>query len=160
MNGKVHQVIVNAGERGRNRTYNLVIKSHLLCQLSYAPVRGGMDGKRMLPTATIAFLPSESGVPANGFDGKSGYTNGEIFGAFRSGRAVANPFAPMRNYRLSSHHFDQSFFEFDSQYALCHHCKFIEVRCLPGFFPPARTLHARYADIPGPGIHPSYKFID
>jgi hypothetical protein len=25
------------GERGRNRTYNLVIKSHLLCQLSYAP---------------------------------------------------------------------------------------------------------------------------
>jgi hypothetical protein len=26
-----------AGERGRNRTYNLVIKSHLLCQLSYAP---------------------------------------------------------------------------------------------------------------------------
>jgi hypothetical protein len=28
-----------SGERGRNRTYNLVIKSHLLCQLSYAPVR-------------------------------------------------------------------------------------------------------------------------
>ena len=26
-----------SGERGRNRTYNLVIKSHLLCQLSYAP---------------------------------------------------------------------------------------------------------------------------
>ena len=29
-----------AGERGRNRTYNLLIKSQLLCQLSYAPVRG------------------------------------------------------------------------------------------------------------------------
>ena len=29
-----------AGERGGNRTYNLVIKSHLLCQLSYAPVQG------------------------------------------------------------------------------------------------------------------------
>src|SRR5580693_4385188 len=28
----------SGGERGRNRTYNLVIKSHLLCQLSYAPV--------------------------------------------------------------------------------------------------------------------------
>ena len=26
------------GERGRNRTYNLLIKSQLLCQLSYAPV--------------------------------------------------------------------------------------------------------------------------
>jgi hypothetical protein len=28
------------GERGRNRTYNLLIKSQLLCQLSYAPTRG------------------------------------------------------------------------------------------------------------------------
>ncbi len=27
----------NNGERGRNRTYNLLIKSQLLCQLSYAP---------------------------------------------------------------------------------------------------------------------------
>ncbi len=27
----------NYGERGRNRTYNLLIKSQLLCQLSYAP---------------------------------------------------------------------------------------------------------------------------
>ncbi len=30
-----------SGERGRNRTFNLVIKSHLLCQLSYAPVPVG-----------------------------------------------------------------------------------------------------------------------
>jgi hypothetical protein len=29
------------GERGRNRTYNLLIKSQLLCQLSYAPVPAG-----------------------------------------------------------------------------------------------------------------------
>ena len=28
------------GERGRNRTYNLLIKSQLLCQLSYAPLLG------------------------------------------------------------------------------------------------------------------------
>ena len=27
----------DSGERGRNRTYNLLIKSQLLCQLSYAP---------------------------------------------------------------------------------------------------------------------------
>ena len=26
-----------SGERGRNRTYNLLIKSQLLCQWSYAP---------------------------------------------------------------------------------------------------------------------------
>jgi hypothetical protein len=28
------------GERGRNRTFNLLIKSQLLCQLSYAPING------------------------------------------------------------------------------------------------------------------------
>jgi hypothetical protein len=28
------------GERGRNRTFNLLIKSQLLCQLSYAPHDG------------------------------------------------------------------------------------------------------------------------
>ena len=27
-----------SGERGRNRTFNLLIKSQLLCQLSYAPM--------------------------------------------------------------------------------------------------------------------------
>ena len=31
------QRVENDGERGRNRTYNLLIKSQLLCQLSYAP---------------------------------------------------------------------------------------------------------------------------
>lgn len=31
------------GERGRNRTFNLLIKSQLLCQLSYAPFVGIVD---------------------------------------------------------------------------------------------------------------------
>lgn len=30
------------GERGRNRTFNLLIKSQLLCQLSYAPDSVGL----------------------------------------------------------------------------------------------------------------------
>src|SRR5258708_39483241 len=34
------QVIEKDGERGRNRTFNLLIKSQLLCQLSYAPSVG------------------------------------------------------------------------------------------------------------------------
>src|SRR5215831_6668200 len=33
-------LIIN-GERGRNRTFNLLIKSQLLCQLSYAPACKG-----------------------------------------------------------------------------------------------------------------------
>ena len=41
-----------SGERGRNRTYNLLIKSQLLCQLSYAPTVG-ISGKAR--TKIIAF---------------------------------------------------------------------------------------------------------
>ena len=37
------------GERGRNRTYNLLIKSQLLCQLSYAPARGFLKLARLSP---------------------------------------------------------------------------------------------------------------
>ena len=33
-------LILKSGERGRNRTFNLLIKSQLLCQLSYAPTVG------------------------------------------------------------------------------------------------------------------------
>ena len=33
------EVVEEVGERGRNRTFNLLIKSQLLCQLSYAPAR-------------------------------------------------------------------------------------------------------------------------
>src|ERR1039457_4904863 len=35
------------GERGRNRTFNLLIKSQLLCQLSYAP-EGGLHAESKL----------------------------------------------------------------------------------------------------------------
>jgi hypothetical protein len=32
------KLLKRIGERGRNRTFNLLIKSQLLCQLSYAPL--------------------------------------------------------------------------------------------------------------------------
>jgi hypothetical protein len=44
------QVLEKDGERGRNRTFNLLIKSQLLCQLSYAPF---VEGKNLL----AAFVP-------------------------------------------------------------------------------------------------------
>jgi hypothetical protein len=37
MDGGQSQLVDKVGERGRNRTFNLLIKSQLLCQLSYAP---------------------------------------------------------------------------------------------------------------------------
>jgi hypothetical protein len=39
------EVVDKDGERGRNRTYNLLIKSQLLCQLSYAPTVGNLAGR-------------------------------------------------------------------------------------------------------------------
>jgi hypothetical protein len=47
------------GERGRNRTFNLLIKSQLLCQLSYAPLlwnRSDEDIKRSSVSVTQALL--------------------------------------------------------------------------------------------------------
>ena len=38
--GRSAKCFVFYGERGRNRTFNLLIKSQLLCQLSYAPFTG------------------------------------------------------------------------------------------------------------------------
>ena len=40
-----------SGERGRNRTYNLLIKSQLLCQLSYAPTVGNLPSGQILIVA-------------------------------------------------------------------------------------------------------------
>jgi hypothetical protein len=41
------------GERGRNRTYNLLIKSQLLCQLSYAPVFARDTFDQVVPSRRI-----------------------------------------------------------------------------------------------------------
>ena len=43
------------GERGRNRTYNLLIKSQLLCQLSYAPFEDSAKVGRMVVTTGATF---------------------------------------------------------------------------------------------------------
>ena len=35
------EIVIDFGGRGRNRTYNLSVKSRMLCQLSYASMRAG-----------------------------------------------------------------------------------------------------------------------
>jgi hypothetical protein len=47
---KYGQVLEKNGERGRNRTFNLLIKSQLLCQLSYAPGKGFRELQYLGPT--------------------------------------------------------------------------------------------------------------
>ena len=44
------------GERGRNRTFNLLIKSQLLCQLSYAPTVGiSREGQTKIIASVFRF---------------------------------------------------------------------------------------------------------
>src|SRR5712675_3260397 len=45
------ELLIKDGERGRNRTYNLLIKSQLLCQLSYAPTVGNRTGGQFVIVA-------------------------------------------------------------------------------------------------------------
>jgi hypothetical protein len=57
-------LILKIGERGRNRTFNLLIKSQLLCQLSYAPFAFGMKrgaSEEDDISVTQAILPSGNG---------------------------------------------------------------------------------------------------
>ena len=47
-----------SGERGRNRTFNLLIKSQLLCQLSYAP-RNDSTATAEFPAGSLAETASK-----------------------------------------------------------------------------------------------------
>jgi hypothetical protein len=60
------------GERGRNRTFNLLIKSQLLCQLSYAPLCGwettekkDASGEDLHNINTMPLIPVGSRRPGN-----------------------------------------------------------------------------------------------
>ena len=58
------------GERGRNRTFNLLIKSQLLCQLSYAPtcVGGTANGGHVdYSSARIDLETSDTPIRATVF---------------------------------------------------------------------------------------------
>ena len=54
--------VFESGERGRNRTYNLLIKSQLLCQLSYAPELGTKTWRGRCQLPTFFIVPQESAM--------------------------------------------------------------------------------------------------
>jgi integrase len=55
------EVVEEDGERGRNRTYNLLIKSQLLCQLSYAPTVGmWLVGRTKIIASSGSFSQEEA----------------------------------------------------------------------------------------------------
>ena len=64
------------GERGRNRTFNLLIKSQLLCQLSYAPFVGG---KRKRKTLTADSFKCNTGI--RGSPARRAYVRTALFAA-------------------------------------------------------------------------------
>ena len=54
--------VVRDGGRGRNRTYNLSVKSRMLCQLSYASILGGKNcaaGFQAQPEQDVASIALE-----------------------------------------------------------------------------------------------------
>ena len=56
-------LIEKVGERGRNRTFNLLIKSQLLCQLSYAP-SGGIKLVKQTEIIASGNLPEGEDIAA------------------------------------------------------------------------------------------------
>src|SRR5215467_250402 len=64
---KSNKCFILCGERGRNRTFNLLIKSQLLCQLSYAPYLWGSPGGSA--RCAVNECTTDSGPhPSNGFN--------------------------------------------------------------------------------------------
>src|SRR5579862_6032877 len=71
------------GERGRNRTFNLLIKSQLLCQLSYAPERLGSTDE---PSFRVYHFPPLffAGVARYFFDAASSFSGTALSGSTRT----------------------------------------------------------------------------
>ena len=57
-----------SGERGRNRTYNLLIKSQLLCQLSYAPANGDTKTGKTNKNYNIRLILAQGGEAKSSAD--------------------------------------------------------------------------------------------
>jgi hypothetical protein len=64
--GKRFRRLESGGERGRNRTFNLLIKSQLLCQLSYAPSTGKSSARHFLIVTFLIFLIIAHNASFNG----------------------------------------------------------------------------------------------
>jgi hypothetical protein len=89
MAGGLMQVLEKSGERGRNRTFNLLIKSQLLCQLSYAPGTGGI-----CPLLSGAICPIAGNSVPTGRDAAlrtNIYTNLALRKAATGGRSFNSP---------------------------------------------------------------------
>ena len=65
------KLFVFYGERGRNRTFNLLIKSQLLCQLSYAPAAVGETGWALQKLRLNQITTLRTRLSNSGADGRS-----------------------------------------------------------------------------------------
>ena len=84
----------------------------------------------------------------------------DVFGAFRAGSAVLNPFARMSDDCLSSGDVHETILMREAEGAFQHDCEFVELRFLAGFNPAARAAHVGHAEARLTGVHPANEFID
>ncbi len=107
---KPMELIGLSGERGRNRTFNLLIKSQLLCQLSYAPTvcrkaqrkTGIRKRKASQRCATTSVAKRRTSINRRAETGANGpwaavcrpYGAGRCFTTFPSPAGLANVFRP------------------------------------------------------------------
>ena len=79
----------------------------------------------------------------------------DVFGAFRAGSAVLNPFARMSDDCLSSGDVHETILMREAEGAFQHDCEFVELRFLAGFNPAARAAHVGHAEARLTGVHPA-----
>ena len=79
------------GERGRNRTYNLLIKSQLLCQLSYAPLRVAAEARHDHRATEKLYHPAARGISRNNLRVRRQRCRGNLRDVQQLGREFASP---------------------------------------------------------------------
>ena len=100
------------------------------------------------------------GIAVDGLRGEGWQADRDVFGAFRAGSAVLNPFARMSDDRLASGDVRGAVLMREAKGAFKHYGEFIELRFLARFNPTARAAHVGNAEARLTGVYPADKFID
>ena len=100
------------------------------------------------------------GVSMDGLWGEGWQADRDVFGAFRAGSAVLNPFARMSDDRLAGGDVQRAVLTCDAKGAFKHQGEFVELRFLARFNPTARAAHVGQAEARLTAVYPADKFID
>jgi hypothetical protein len=127
-------------------------------------VDGPLDGQQTpphtRPETGKGYFSFDFIIPMDGFRREGGQAHGDILGAGRRRRAVADPLAGMGDDRLAGPDIQRFVFRFHPQQPLEHKGVFIEFRPLARLLPSARRDHAGDTHCPGVRIDLADIFFD